>query len=220
MTAVDPILCQEKTDPRSENRVVGSPRSPAACAWSFLSEPVELHQENGSTGTATVSGVWCWLAKDPILFAGGYPNLYAYCANEPVNALDPTGLEQQSFTDCMKDCLDKNYGSSFDIALDLSPFSLAGLLEEAYTSIAEFLGDEALKNAPIAGAIKEGSLIEKMAAAADEASMAKRLAPLMKILGPLSKASGVVGAAASGYVLGALAYCAADCALCDDPPQK
>lgn len=92
MTGVLPSLRQEKTDPRSENRVVGSPRSSAACAGSILSEPVELRQENGSIGTATVSGVWCWLAKDPILFGGGQANLYLYCHVDPVNRIDPFGL--------------------------------------------------------------------------------------------------------------------------------
>jgi hypothetical protein len=31
-------------------------------------------------------------AKDPILFAGSGPNLYAYVLNDPINAFDATGL--------------------------------------------------------------------------------------------------------------------------------
>jgi len=33
-----------------------------------------------------------WTAKDPILFAGGDPDLYGYCLNDPVNWVDPEGL--------------------------------------------------------------------------------------------------------------------------------
>lgn len=33
-----------------------------------------------------------WTAKDPILFAGGQANLYAYVGSDPLNWVDPTGL--------------------------------------------------------------------------------------------------------------------------------
>ena len=33
-----------------------------------------------------------WTSKDPILFASGQTNLYAYVNNDPVNRVDPTGL--------------------------------------------------------------------------------------------------------------------------------
>jgi hypothetical protein len=80
-----------KADPPSKNRVVVFSRSSIACAGSFGSEPVELRQENGSMGTATVSGVFCWLSKDPIDILGGL-NLYAFVGNNPVNSRDPSGL--------------------------------------------------------------------------------------------------------------------------------
>lgn len=34
-----------------------------------------------------------WTAKDPLVFAGRESNLYAYAANDPVNAFDPDGLD-------------------------------------------------------------------------------------------------------------------------------
>jgi RHS repeat-associated protein len=35
-----------------------------------------------------------WTAKDPILFAGGDTNLYGYVLNDPVNWIDPNGLQK------------------------------------------------------------------------------------------------------------------------------
>jgi RHS repeat-associated protein len=34
-----------------------------------------------------------WTARDPILFAGGQSNLFAYAGNDPVNRIDPSGLD-------------------------------------------------------------------------------------------------------------------------------
>ena len=35
-----------------------------------------------------------WTAKDPIRFSGGDVNLYGYVLNDPVNFVDPEGLEK------------------------------------------------------------------------------------------------------------------------------
>ena len=36
-----------------------------------------------------------WTAKDPILFAGGDTDLYGYCVSDPVNEVDPNGLDAE-----------------------------------------------------------------------------------------------------------------------------
>ena len=45
------------------------------------------------------AGAGRWLAKDPILFGGGDPNLYAYCYNDPINFIDPWGLRLTNESD-------------------------------------------------------------------------------------------------------------------------
>jgi RHS repeat-associated protein len=37
-----------------------------------------------------------WTAKDPLGFGGGDANLYAYCGNDPVGAVDPSGTDVNS----------------------------------------------------------------------------------------------------------------------------
>lgn len=45
-----------------------------------------------------------FISQDPLLFRGGDLNLYSYAGNDPVNFLDPMGMDKKKpFRDCVKD---------------------------------------------------------------------------------------------------------------------
>jgi RHS repeat-associated protein len=76
-----------------------------------------------------------WTARDPILFGGGQANLYEYCASDPVNRIDPSGLDWMEDT---ADWLDDNgiddFAAGMGDALTGIPFtdmSLTGLARDA-----------------------------------------------------------------------------------------
>ena len=90
------FAAQNGTDPRPKDRVVGSSLPGAAYPRSFNAEAVDLHQETFDTSAKTMSGDLYWLSKDPIGIRGGL-NQYAALANNPVNFVDPLGLETLTF---------------------------------------------------------------------------------------------------------------------------
>lgn len=90
-----------------------------ASAFSFF-----LSQHRTSLGSELSSDVGQWAAKDPIFFAGGDTDLYAYCFNDPINFVDPWGLCNRS--SALRN-LFKRAEFGFMAAQDLQ---LAGLLPE------------------------------------------------------------------------------------------
>ncbi len=73
-----------------------------------------------------------WTAKDPISFAGGDTNLYGYVLNDPVNIVDPAGLEG----DCI--CQNKVWNAIAGVVDELddaavAPFNPIGELARAFT---------------------------------------------------------------------------------------
>ena len=83
--------CPRKSDPRPENRVVGSGGFTYSCTWSTWSQTPDTRREIETTSTTTVSGALEWLSKDPIGISGGL-NQYVAFNNNPVNERDPFGL--------------------------------------------------------------------------------------------------------------------------------
>jgi RHS repeat-associated protein len=51
-----------------------------------------------------------WTTRDPVRFAGGDPNLYAYALSDPINLSDPSGF---SPFDNFVDCFEQNFAFSF-----------------------------------------------------------------------------------------------------------
>ena len=162
----------------------------------------------------TASGRHEWPNQDPIQERGGI-NLYGYVGNDPVNFSDPFGLKRncgESFNDCRKRCLQDNYGDSYDLALDLSYLSIPGLVQDTVNRALEKAAANKVKDLGLAGAKESGTIIDKMNAAEKAGKAAKSLSRWSKLFGFLGKVSGVVGAGATGYVVGANAYCASQCA--------
>jgi RHS repeat-associated protein len=74
-----------------------------------------------------------WTAKDPILFAGGDTNLYGYVLNDPVNWIDPNGLEICAANGQLITCTDGQRPPPEGIPLNgpLSPIGIGATVAEA-----------------------------------------------------------------------------------------
>ena len=151
-----------------------------------------------------------WLTQDPIKEAGGL-NQYVFCGNNVLNAIDIFGLRCcKRFTACFNKCLESVYGELYSVAFDMSFFSLPEVLRDIYAHLVEEIAQESIKNAGIAGAF-EKNICAASAAANKAAATAKTLGALRRTLSIVSKATAVLGAAGSGIVVGAWAYCAGQC---------
>src|SRR5271155_5261346 len=51
--------------------------------------------EKSSSYDEHASGSLFWTQKDPIGFGGGQQNIYTYAGDDPINRIDPSGLDTQ-----------------------------------------------------------------------------------------------------------------------------
>ena len=91
---------QEIADLPPKNRVWDFFANPAHRAGYFAPQPLETASETTVTVTKTVSGLVCWLSRDPIGELGGL-NLYGFVGNEPISRYDRLGL---SWWNCCDEC--------------------------------------------------------------------------------------------------------------------
>ena len=110
--------CPTVEDLPPKNRVMGSRRSAATRARVPASEPVETASETTATVTITVSGLACWLSRDPIEEEGGLL-LYGFVYNDPVDLVDPDGeIPLDTIWDIGNIIYDIAVGDSVSLAAD------------------------------------------------------------------------------------------------------
>ncbi|GEM_PF-2137565 len=165
----------------------------------------------------------CFLSPDPIGEYGGI-NLYEFCANSPVNFVDPFGLcrrKGESWRGCLDRHANEFYGDSLGW-VDASGYyglgsAALGFAGSGYAAIASRAGAEAIRNAPIAGAVGGGSILQRQAAASAAARSATRIGAMRGGLAALSRWTGIIGAGATGFSLGARLAFIPECSKkCED----
>lgn len=159
-----------------------------------------------------------FLSKDPIGFEGGI-NVYAYVKNNPINWTDPDGLKRrngESFSNCMNRCLRENYGDTYDWASIFSLLGIGSLAVEigsnAATTVIDQAASDIQKASNLKGATQGGSILNRLNAAEQGARNAGKIGVARGGLSLVSKASSVVTVGATAFQIGALSYCAAECA--------
>ena len=143
-----------------------------------------------------------WTAKDPIRWDGGQANLYVYVDGDPVNWIDPYGLEAETCGDeeapsCFSKCMSEQ---GTDVVL-----GALGLSSPAVS-------------VPKVGRAARIAAINSRASGFTNALSAGQLAGVLpkgaRALGRrLNPAANLVAAFSGGFLAGSAVICAAECSL-------
>jgi RHS repeat-associated protein len=137
-----------------------------------------------------------WTAPDPVRFAGGDPNLYAYARNDPVNGTDPTGLfDWNSFAAGAALGVVQGVRGVVDIALPGITHSIDGIID-GIRAIVDLVN----------GATSEGDTYDLVLDALDVEALVDRGSPEFlggQICGAVVGGAGTGGGALRGAAAGA-----------------
>jgi RHS repeat-associated protein len=78
-----------------------------------------------------------WTSKDPILFNGGDTNLYGYVLDDPVNGIDPLGLDCDTCTDKAKEAGKKTIKMQLKVYVAKTPDAAAEAVQKGMQSETE-----------------------------------------------------------------------------------
>ncbi len=156
-----------------------------------------------------------FISRDPIGLSSGDVNWYRYCGNALLLAADPCGLDWRSILcewlnnyDRSLKGLNDEWAKPFglDVSDSLGYWGLSsaaiGVTTDLLVSAVDAAAEDQIARGQLAGALCEGNIFQKQAAANRGAQMAARTATGRACLQAVSKASGVIGAAATGWSFG------------------